>query len=74
VAITPRGGTQTKRWLIPGDTVDSFLDPATGPWLFEVGGPPASHLSLTIESQSPNPLLYGANLEHIKLIQEKLKP
>lgn len=74
VAITPRGGQRQQRWLIPGDTVESVLEPSAGPWLLEVGGPFDSYVDLSIDATAPHPLLYGANLEHVEFIKQKLTP
>ncbi len=72
VSVTPQDGTKTEHWLVSGETAEISLAPGTGPWYLDIFGDGSSATKIEVHAQTEMPLLYGSNLEHIKLIQTSI--
>ncbi len=73
LALTPRGGKTSERWLISGQSIDVALQPGTGPWQLDVFGDVSSVTEMEIQASVPVPLFYGNQLEQIEAIQQHLR-
>jgi hypothetical protein len=72
VSITPREGRGGQRWLVSGDTAEVSLQDYPAPWLLEIYGDSSSLTEVTVHADVEEPLLFGAHLEQLRTIHDKL--